>query len=195
MERGFKARAERTATRLRTELDASADSPIDLHVLAARLGVEVRSATDLVPKAELEELNRLQPGAFSAATFTLPGRVVAVLNPVGTIQARTRSDLAHELAHVILGHDLRTVEHLGSATFFTCDPNQEDEANWLAGCLLLPRPLLLAHVRAGGTAESLAEKHTVSLPMARYRLNASGVILQARRTTPNRTSPAGTHGS
>jgi uncharacterized protein DUF955 len=182
MRRGFKAEAERLAVRLRTELGIKPDQHLDVDLLATHLGVEVRTADSLVKRVELERLNSLQAGCFSAATFHLPsGRIVAVTNPVGTSEARRDSDLAHELAHVILRHQLRTAEKIGGLTFFNCDPEQEEEANWLAGCLLLPRPLLLVDARLGLTAEEVADKHNVSVQMARFRLNTSGVYFQVSR--------------
>jgi Zn-dependent peptidase ImmA (M78 family) len=68
----------------------------------------------------------------------------------------------------------------------TCNPEQEQEATWLAGCLLLPRALLLREAYAGTSAEAIATKYQVSQEMARFRLNTSGVLLQARRTLKNR---------
>ena len=94
---------------------------------------------------------------------------------------RTNSDVAHEISHVILEHPARTVERVGGNNFFTCDAEEEQEANWLAGCLLLPRPLLVRETRTGATAKDLAERHEVSEQMASWRLNASGVLLQLRR--------------
>ena len=64
---------------------------------------------------------------------------------------------------------------------------QEEEANWLAGCLLLPRPLLLREAYANSNVDLIAEKHQVSVPMARYRLNASGVLLQVQRARTGRS--------
>jgi hypothetical protein len=179
MQRGFKAEAERLAARLRSDLGVSPNVRMDVDELARHLRVEVRSASDLVSPTDLDRLNSIQPGAFSAATFHLPnGRVVAVTNPVGTTRARRDSDLSHELAHVILRHDVRQVERIGGLTFFSCNAAQEEEANWLAGCLLLPRPLLLSEARQGLNVEQIAAKHNVSVPMARFRLNASGVYFQ-----------------
>jgi Zn-dependent peptidase ImmA (M78 family) len=158
------------------------DAGMPILDLAAHLRVRVYSADRLVARKELEELDELQPGAFSAATFQLPnGRTVIVFNPLSE-DVRTNSDIAHELAHLLLNHDVRELQQLAGQTFFTCDPEQEEEANWLAGCLLLPRPLLVKEAYAGATPESLAGKYQVSLPMARWRLNASGVLLQVRRT-------------
>lgn len=182
MRRGFNAEAERLAARLRTELGVAPSAPIKIGDLARHVGVEVRSAEELIDRSQLERLDELQPGCFSAATFHLPhGRVVAVTNPVGTSDARRVSDLAHELGHVLLKHEIRRVQRVGSLNFFDCDPEQEEEANWLAGCLLLPRPLLLTDARAGLDAAEIADKHGVSLPMARFRLNASGVYFQVNR--------------
>jgi hypothetical protein len=179
--RGFKAEAERICARLRQQLGRRDDEPLDPKEIARHLGVEVLPADQLVPRQDLLALERLQPGAFSAATFHLPdGRRVAVYNPCND-PSRTLSDLAHELAHLLLEHEVREVHAVGGQTFFTCDPEQEAEANWLAGCLLLPRPLLLAAARLGTSPEGLAEQTGVSVSMARFRLNTSGVLLQARR--------------
>jgi IrrE N-terminal-like domain len=181
MRRGFKAEAERLADRTRAQMGLQPVDRLVVRDLADHLQVEVFAADQLVDRAKLEDLNRLQPGAFSAATFHLPGgRTVAVYNPYNG-PARTNSDIAHELAHVLLDHDVRELQQLAGHTFFICDPEQEEEANWLAGCLLLPRLLLLRELFAGADAATVAAKHQVSVPMARFRLNASGVLLQARR--------------
>jgi hypothetical protein len=182
LRRGFKSEAERLAERVRAQIGLCPDVPPDIFQLADHLRVEVIDAQELVGMDSLQELELLQPGAFSAATFHLPGgRTVAVYNPCNE-PARTKSDIAHELAHVLLGHEVREVQQIGGHAFFTCNPEQEEEANWLAGCLLLPRQLLLRHAYAGSDAQALATAAGVSVPMARFRLNTSGVLLQARRS-------------
>ena len=118
--------------------------------------------------------------------FHLPaGRTVIVCNPLSEL-GRTNSDIAHEIAHVLLDHEIREIQQLAGHTFFTCNPEQEEEANWLAGCLLLPRPLLLREAYANSNVDLIAEKHQVSVPMARYRLNTSGVLLQVQRARAGR---------
>ncbi len=131
-------------------------------------------------RARLEELEELQSGAFSAATFRIPGGgYVIVYSPLSLV-GRRRSDQAHELAHIILDHEVRTVERVGTMQFLTCDVEQE-EAKWLGGCLLLPRPLLLKAAKEGLSSSEIAERVKVSEPMARFRLNASGVLVQVGR--------------
>jgi Zn-dependent peptidase ImmA (M78 family) len=162
---------------------------LDIRQLAKHLNVEVISADQLVDRARLEKLERLQPGAFSAATFHLPGgKTVVVYNPCNDDPGRTNSDLGHELAHILLDHDVREIQQLADHTFITCNPEQEEEATWLAGCLLLPRPLLLREAYTGTSSEAIAAKYQVSQHMARFRLNTSGVLLQARRARSNRES-------
>lgn len=189
MRRGFKAEAERLADRNRAQLGLQPHAHMSIRDLAAHLNIEIHPASDLVNPADLEELNRIQPGAFSAAMFHLANeRSVIVYNPYSE-PGRTNSDIAHEIAHVLLRHDVRELQQIAGHTFFTCNPEQEEEANWLAGCLLLPRALLLREAYAGNNPETIAERYQVSIPMARFRLNASGVLLQARRGQTNRAKP------
>lgn len=181
MRRGFKSEAERRATEIRERLGCGDNDPVPLDALARDLGVRMVSADRLVPIEQLEELQELQADAFSAATFRLSdGRRIVVYNPLHS-PGRTRSNQAHELAHITLGHTLRTVETVGDQSFVTCDVEQEEEADWMGGCLLLPRPLLLRAAYEGKTAAQIAEEHSTSETMARFRLNASGVLVQVGR--------------
>jgi Zn-dependent peptidase ImmA (M78 family) len=179
--RGFKSEAERRATEIRERLGCGDNDPVQLDALARDLGVRMVSADKLVPIAQLEELQELQADAFSAATFRLTdGRRIVVYNPLHS-PGRTRSNQAHELAHIALGHTLRTLEKVGDQSFVTCDVEQEEEADWMGGCLLLPRSVLLRAAYDGKTAAQIAEEHGTSEPMARFRLNASGVLVQVGR--------------
>jgi hypothetical protein len=49
------------------------------------------------------------------------------------------------------------------------------------GCLLLPRPILLQAAKRGKSPQQIAEEFQTSEPMARFRLNASGVLVQVGR--------------
>jgi hypothetical protein len=48
------------------------------------------------------------------------------------------------------------------------------------------RPLLLREAYTNTSPDVIAEKHQVSVAMARYRLNASGVLLQVQRARAGR---------
>ena len=186
LRRGFKSEAERIARRVRTELALGAAKPVAPEILAELLGIEVRAGDELIPRERFDELEAIQPDSFSACTFRPSAdRVVVVYNPLSS-KSRRRSDIAHELAHVLLDHDLSRVERLGDVTFLSCDPTQEEEAAWLSGCLLLPRALLLAEVRRGAGAKDIAKKCGVSEIMAQYRLDVTGVVRQNQASMKKR---------
>ena len=188
LRRGFKSEAERIAQRVRSEMGLDAAKSVAPEVLARLLGIEVRAGDELIPRERFKELERFQQDSFSACTLRpSPDRVVIVYNPLST-KPRRRSDLAHELAHILLDHELSRLERLNDVTFLSCDSIQEEEAGWLAGCLLLPRALLLTEVRRGADAKGIAAKFGVSEKMAQYRLNVTGVFRQNRAIQQNRRS-------
>src|SRR6266540_3945259 len=132
MRRGFKAEAERQAEAVRQQMGLRPGERVDAIRLAEHLGAEVRRADELTSLAKLQALEELQPGAFSACTFRLDDRHVIVYSPLASA-GRRQSDIAHEAAHILLGHDLKEVQQIGELSFFTCDPEEEQEANWQAG--------------------------------------------------------------
>lgn len=179
MQRGFKARAERLAEETWTDMGLRPTDALDAEALATHAGAEVRSAGELTSLGKLRELDAIQPGAFSACTFHVKGRPIIVYTPLASA-ARTQSDISHEVAHILLGHELQTAQQLDGASFFTCDPDEEQEANWLAGCLLLPRRILFRAARRGLDPEDIAQEYGVSRRMAEFRLRATGVARQLR---------------
>ncbi len=178
MRRGFKAEAESLATQVRDEIGIGPYKPLNIDALAHHVGAQLRTADELTSLAKLQELEELQPGAFSACTFDVGTRKIIVVSPLASNE-RQRSDASHEASHLLLKHNVKDIEHLGALSFFTCDPDEEQEANWLAGCLLLPRDLLTRSLKHGLDAASIAEANAVSLQMASFRLRATGAERQA----------------
>ena len=178
LKRGFRAACERQALDLREQLGLEPSDPIELTRVAKTLGAEVVAADELVEREKLAELERLQAFAFSAVTFELDnGRRFIVFNPLHSHQ-RIVSDIAHELAHLLLQHELTEVREVSGIPFRTCRTDQEEEATAFAAILLLPRPLLLRAAREGMNPEEIAARFRVTAQMARYRYNTSGVARQ-----------------
>lgn len=177
--RGFKAEAERQAAQARNRLGLAPHDPLNPRDLAAHLCVSVVDASALVDIAELEELERLQAFAFSAATFEIKERKIIVVNPLRA-SGRQNSDVAHELAHIMLKHDLSEIRDLNGIPFRTCRPDEEEEATTFGGTLLLSRPLLLSAARRNATIEQIASQYDVTFEMARFRFNSTGVAKQAQ---------------
>jgi hypothetical protein len=94
-------------------------------------------------------------------------------------RGRTASDLMHELAHLIIGHSPGRVDIRaeGALMLNTFERQQEDEANWLAGCRLLPREALLWIRREGFDVPTAARHFTVSIDMLQYRIRVTGVSI------------------
>ena len=182
MRRGFKTEAERRAEAIRKQMGRRLRDPVDAIQIARHLGAEVHPADELNSLAKLQALEELQPGAFSACTFSLGDRHVIIYNPLGS-PARRQSDVAHEAAHILLGHKVKEVQRIGGLSFFTCDPDEEQEANWQAGCLLLPRSLLLSAAKKGLDAAGIAESFGVSESMAGFRLRTTGVLRQLQASS------------
>jgi Zn-dependent peptidase ImmA (M78 family) len=177
--RGFKSEAERISLDLRSRVGAGPRGQLDLHRLAKELGVRVVAADALVGLDRLEEIERLQAFAFSACTFDIHGAPVIVFNPLRT-EARSVSDIAHELAHIILKHELSEIQELDGVPFRTCQADQEEQATAFAGTLLLPRPLLLDAARNGQSFDDVARRLGVTVEMARFRWNTTGVERQTK---------------
>jgi hypothetical protein len=190
--RGFKADAERRAVTLRAEMGAAPTDALVPSVLAEHLGVGFVLADSIIPRAALVTLDRLQPGCFSACTLPGPnGRPVVVVNPLNTA-ARQQSDAMHELSHLLLRHETRQLERIGELVFFTCDPDQEEQADHLGATLLLPRPMLVAAHARGLSIAGIAEEYGVSEQLARWRLNTTGVAVQISRRKAGAMRPPGT---
>jgi Zn-dependent peptidase ImmA (M78 family) len=108
---------------------------------------------------------------------------LVVYNPTQA-SARINSVVMHELAHIMLGHDLAD-GHVTDDGYFlngNYDGDQEQEADWLGGTLLLPRPALL-WIRSKGMTDAAASTHYgVSLQMLKWRIRMTGVDYQLRGT-------------
>ena len=143
------------------------------------------SAGYLVEGNRLAELERIQAFPLSACTFEIDGRSVIVYNPIRS-EPRRRSDIAHELSHLLLEHDLTEIREVAGVPFRTCRADQEEEATNLGGTLLLPRPLLLRAVARGMGPDEVAADYGVTIEMARFRLNTTGVARQVERARARR---------
>jgi hypothetical protein len=188
-ERGFKSWCERVAVTQRRDLNLRPAESLNAHSLASHLGVVVWTA-EQVPGLDPKYLRVLvkdDPDSWSAVTLCTGAQDLIIVNPVHSY-GRLASDIMHELAHIILGHEPARVEVSkdGFLILSTYDKQQEEEAKWLSGCLLLPRDALLLIRRRGITHEAAAAEYGVSVAMLTYRQNVLGLASRypGRRTAP-----------
>lgn len=181
--RGFKAAANRIAVGLRTQENLAAHVPIDIYALAERIGIAVSPLTafdESLPDAVAQLVG--DAGAFSALLLSDgAGRRMAVINDSHST-SRQNSSLAHEVAHSLLAHPLEVLSVRVDCRDF--DGDLEAEANYLAGCILVPNEAAWRIVRSGMDLDLAQERYGVSRQMLDWRLNVSG----ARRQYQSRIS-------
>ena len=182
--RGFKTWAERTSLRVRQKLKLLPSSPLDPLRLAELLGVSVVASSDLsdLPEDVRRRLVNDHRDCWSAITVT-DGHGHLIVTNLSHAQTRLNSSLAHEIAHIVLSHEpsMMFISANSGIALRTHNEEQEDEANWLAGCLLLPREALVTIRRIGRSDEEVCSEYGVSPAMLRFRLNTTGVDVQLRR--------------
>lgn len=186
LRRGFKSQSERRSLEVRKSLGLASIAPLDARRLAQHLGVTVWSAADIsdLPPPDRRHLLEVARYEWSAFVLLERGRYLVVYNPQHS-PARTNSDLMHELAHIMLGHELATPGVTADGHFLNgnYDEEQEDEADWLGSTLLLPRPALL-WMRSRRMSDAAATEHfAVSLQMLKWRIRMTGVDYQIRRAS------------
>ena len=183
MERGFKSRCEQMARSLRVGLGLGPSDPLDPYTLAGYLGVAVWAVTDLeLSQKDKTQLVDVDPDSWSAVTVSAYGRDAIIVNPAHR-GGRHSSDLMHELAHLLLRHEPSTVFLMEGSDFALrgYNPSAEEEANWLAAALLLPREALVRISSQRTATDNACWDYGVSEQMLRFRMNVTGVNSQFRR--------------
>lgn len=178
--RGFKTWCETTSLQIRRNLSIGPADPLPPHQLAETLHVSIWTPAELQGLAPdvVHRLTTVHAGAWSA--LTLPGAKskVIIRNPAHSPE-RTASDVMHELAHILLEHEPGNV-FFGpqGLALRTHNKDQEDEARWLSGCLLLSRESLFAIRKRRLTDEQACTLYGVSREMLTFRQHTSGVDRQ-----------------
>ena len=128
--------------------------------------------------AVVRHFTRVNRGEFSGVTvFRGPTRLI-VYNDSHS-DGRQASNLAHELAHALLQHPPGTA--LDGSGCRDWDQELEEEANWLAGALLVSDEASFAIIRDGMSIEDAARRYGVSPKMMQFRLNVSGARTRVHR--------------
>ena len=184
LRRGFKSEATALASELRRELGLGPFDRLDPFALANHLDVPVLPLTDLAATcAEAEHFITQEPEAFSAMTVFEGRRRVIVYNDTHS-PARQNSSIAHELGHCVLHHTpAPALDPLTGCRDWRDD--HEQEADWMAGELLVTRKMALAIARGRVTFDDALQRLAVSPDMLNWRMNMTGARGQAKRERAN----------
>jgi IrrE N-terminal-like domain len=178
---GFKAEAERIALELRSELQLGATGRLDPAELAGYLYVPILSLQDLVSAAPEDVGYLLGRGSkeFSAATIHVSRFKRLIITNPAHASTRQMNSLCHELSHIVLNHEAEAP--LTSRGGRAWNGGQEKEADWLAGCLLIPNGAAHAAARAGHSDEQVAAIFGVSKALATWRMRITGARIRGQR--------------
>ena len=177
---GFKTEANETAREVRRELGLCPAARLDPWRLADHLDIPVLALGHLAASAPraLRQFQEADPGEFSAITVFSGRRRLVVYNDVHS-RGRQSSDLGHELSHALLLHEPSpALDHLGCRLW---QEDLEEEADWLAGALLVSDEAALSVAANGVPTDLAAENYGVSEPMMRFRLNVTGAYARVAR--------------
>ncbi len=180
LKRGFKTEANEYAREFRRELGLPARAPLCPFALAEHLAIPVAPLSQFGHRApeSVAFLRNSGPDEFYAATVFAGTKRLIIYNDVHH-PLRQRSDIAHELAHGILGHPPSPpLSDEGCRNF---DPQLEDEANWLGPSLLISEEAALWIARKGLSLDEASALYEVSRPVVRMRLNVTGARKRVQR--------------
>ncbi len=181
--RGFKTEANGTALEVRAELGLRALDPLDPFALARHLEIPIIDLSDFArTSAGARYLLAVEPESFSAVTV-FAGTKRTVVHNDGHNDGRISSNITHEAAHGLLLHPpTPALDDHGCRRW---DQGIEDEAQFLAGALLVPEDAALAIARdiANGrsTVPEAAARFLVSPQMIQWRLNITGATKRVER--------------
>jgi hypothetical protein len=176
--RGFKTWCEKTAAGFRRDLNLTPFAALCPRELAKHLGILVWSP-DEIPDFQGRFRDQLlvhDSSSWSALTLERAGQRVIVVNSSHSVP-RQNSNVMHELAHVILEHEAARVDvsPQGLMLLETYDLQQEAEADWLGGALLVPREAPLIRLKQNRRLELAAAYFGVSVQLIRMRRDTTGI--------------------
>jgi Zn-dependent peptidase ImmA (M78 family) len=176
--RGFKTLAEKKSVDLRTELGIKPSYPLPAEKLAEHLKVPILFPHQIpdMDEATLGCLRKGNESYWSGVTLRVNEKLLVIINDSHS-KARQESSIMHELAHVICDHEMGQFSHLSHGiTLRDYDDEMEKEAEWLGGCLQLPRVALHFHYKVyGNSVKEIAEKFNASQDMVKFRLGVCGL--------------------
>ncbi|MGE0626724.1 MAG: ImmA/IrrE family metallo-endopeptidase [Hyphomicrobiaceae bacterium] len=182
--RGFKTWCENVAYGFRRDLDVDKFGPLSPDALAAHLGITVWTPDDIpdLNRKSRDQLLVRDESSWSAVTLTLPEGRFIIVNSAHS-QTRRNNDLMHEIAHIVLEHEpaqMVTSPH-GLMFLDNYSAEQEDEADWLAAALLIPREAALKVLAGSADSKEAARFFGVSESLMKMRISRTGIDRQLRQ--------------
>lgn len=181
LRRGFKKEAEDYASEFRAELGIEANAPLSPFRLAEHLAIPITglSRHPSMPDDVIQHFSNEGFRLFSATTIARGSRREILHNDFHS-PVRQNSNIAHEIAHILLGHEPRPPLLEDCCRHF--DPVAEKEASELGYTLLVPKQAALRAVEGFTDMRTASSFFDVSQTLLRHRIN----LTNARKWARNR---------
>lgn len=173
------AEATALACQVRVELEIGKFARLDPHALAGSLRIPIWALSSMLEQSPgVGYLLTEEPEVFSAVTVFAGPRRTIVHNDAH-MAARQNSNVAHELSHALLHHPpTPAMDDIGNRIW---NQDIEDEATYLAGCLLMTPEAALATAKGRWTVAEAAARFGISEQMVNFRINKTGARVRVRR--------------
>ncbi|SON54239.1 hypothetical protein HDIA_0698 [Hartmannibacter diazotrophicus] len=176
---GFKSESEYYALTFRDEMSLAPYAPLDAKALAKNLEIPVipLSTHSGVPQ-EIKTFWRTNgKDTFSGVTIN-DGAYKEIIYNDFHHPRRQNSDIAHELAHIVLGHPLTApIKANGERDY---DPTIEEEAKWLGAAILLPKKALIYIILNALPIETVQTEYNVSESLFQFRVQVTDAYRAAK---------------
>ena len=183
LDRGFPSKAEKISEQYRSTLGISKFDPLDAFSLASYLKVTIFGIDELASDLVEKDFTILKnPEKFSAMWMPNDIGKKIILHNTCHSEKRQQSNLMHELAHIILEHNIPNELAQLCFTFglHYFNPKHEQEAKYLGGCLQITRPGLQWALKHSFSEDQMSDYYNASVDMIKYRLNVTGVLVQRK---------------
>jgi len=172
------------AAAAREALGLSAIAPLKPEQYATHVGVEILTIDEMGLSEESRcQLLEVDKGSWSGMAIRESGLIGVLVNPTHSPE-RQASTMMHELSHVVLKHVPVRVDVSSAGILLVSEYSEDDEeeANWLSGALLLPRDALKHYRDKNWSPTKIMAHFGVSQDMYNWRIRMTGVDVQMRRS-------------
>jgi Zn-dependent peptidase ImmA (M78 family) len=158
-------------------------APLNPAHYAAHIGVHILTLDELaLSDSARRQLLEVDSSSWSGMAIREGGLTGVLVNPTH-VPERRASTMMHELAHIELKHVPIRVDISSNGILLVSEYSEDDEeeANWLSGALLLPREALKLYRSNGWSPARIRRHFGVSEDMYTWRIRMTGVEVQIRR--------------
>ena len=189
LRRGFKTEAEYYAGLFRAELRLAPHDPLCPRALADHLCIPVRDFSTHPGVAEKDRAYwRTGADSTLSALIIHKGTYKEIVHNDFHHPRRQNSNIAHELAHIILGHPLTAPIKSNGERAYNADI--EEEAKWLGAALLLPKKAAVHIVLNSVPIDLVQSSYGISEVMLQYRLRVTDAFRCAQNTRQKYGQPS-----